>query len=245
MNIISQLFVIVNAKMCGILILHSISELIFMNNRYDVVLFDFDGTFADTGVGIFRCIQYAVNALGKPPLSQETLRTFIGPPVFDSFKRELDLTDNESFFAVEKYRELYAESGIYQFEIYNGIKELFEELSAKGIKIAFASSKPKHFIERIVDYLDIVNLVSYVSGPESDKAHDDKTVLINRAIENLGVDKKRTLMVGDRHFDINGAKNAGVESVGVTYGYGSEDELVSSGATYIAHNTDDLRRIIF
>ncbi len=216
-----------------------------MNSKYDAVLFDFDGTFADTGVGIFECIQYAVNALGREPLSNKTLRTFIGPPIFDSFKRELKLTDEESFFAVEKYRELYAKSGIYQFDIYAGTKELFEELNENGIKVAFASSKPKHFIEHIVEYLKIGNLVSYVSGPESDKAHDDKSVLINRAIDNLSVDKSRTLMVGDRHFDINGANKAGVESVGVTYGYGSEEELRTAGATFIAHSTAELRKIIF
>lgn len=216
-----------------------------MSNKYDAVLFDFDGTFADTGIGIFDCIQYAVSALGREPLSRETLRTFIGPPIFDSFKRELNLNDEESLFAVEKYRELYAESGIYRFEVYEGTKELFEEMNASGIKVAFASSKPKHFIERIVDYLKIGNLVSYVSGPESDKAHDDKSILINRAVNSLGVDKSRTLMVGDRHFDINGANKAGVESVGVTYGYGSEDELRTAGATYIVHSTNELRKIIF
>ena len=216
-----------------------------MNFKYDAVLFDFDGTFADTGEGIFACVQYAVNALGKEPLSEETLRTFIGPPIFDSFRRELDITDEESHFAVEKYRELYSQSGIYKFEIYPGTIELIKKIKANGIKFVVASAKPKHFIERIIDFLEIRSLVDCVSCPESDKAKDDKSILINRAVDILCVDKSRTLMVGDRHFDISGANRAGVESVGVTYGYGSEKELLDAGATYIAHNTKELDEIIF
>lgn len=216
-----------------------------MKYKYDAVLFDFDGTFADTGEGIFACVQYAVNALGKEPLSDETLRTFIGPPIFDSFKRELNITDEESLFAVEKYRELYSQSGIYKFRIYPGTLELIKKLKESGMKFAVASSKPKNFIERIIDYLEIRSLVDCVSCPESDKAKDDKSILINRAVDILCVEKSRTLMVGDRHFDINGANRAGVESVGVTYGYGSEEELLNAGATYIAHNTEELGNIIF
>ena len=216
-----------------------------MKFRYDAVLFDFDGTFADTGEGIFTCVQYAVNALGKEPLSEETLRTFIGPPIFDSFKRELNITDEESHFAVEKYRELYSQSGIYKFKIYPGTLELIKKIKESGIKFAIASAKPKHFIERIIDFLEIRNLVDCVACPESDKAKDDKSILINRAVDILSVEKSRTLMVGDRHFDINGANRAGVESVGVTYGYGSEEELLSAGATYIAHNTEELKKFIF
>ena len=216
-----------------------------MKFKYDAVLFDFDGTFADTGEGIFASVQYAVNALGKEPLSEETLRTFIGPPIFDSFKRELNITDEESHFAVEKYRELYSQSGIYKFKIYPGTLELIKKIKESGTKFAIASAKPKHFIERIIDFLEIRNFVDCVSCPESDKAKDDKSILINRAVDILSVEKSRTLMVGDRHFDINGANRAGVESVGVTYGYGSEEELLNAGATYIAHNTEELEKIIF
>lgn len=216
-----------------------------MSCNYDAVFFDFDGTFADTGEGIFACVQYAVNALGKEPLTEETLRTFIGPPIFDSFKRELNITDEESHFAVEKYRELYSQSGIYKFRIYPGTLELIKKIKENGMKFAIASAKPKHFIERIIDYLEICNLVDCVSCPESDKAKDDKSILINRAVDILCVEKSRTLMVGDRHFDINGANRAQVRSVGVTYGYGSEDELRNAGATFIAHSTEELHNIIF
>lgn len=216
-----------------------------MNKKYDAVLFDFDGTVADTGVGIFNSIQYAVEAVGHSPLTNEVLRTFIGPPVFDSFKRELGLNDEECEFAVAKYREKYSESGIYQLEMYDGIGDLLKELKANGIKVGIASSKPENFILRLLDIIKIKEYIDYVSCPAADKANREKYELINSSAEFFGIEKNRTLMVGDRLFDINGANIAGVDSIGVTFGYGSKEELENAGATYIASSVDEIRNIIF
>ena len=216
-----------------------------MNKKYDAVLFDFDGTVADTGVGIFNSIQYAAECMGHAPLSNEVLRTFIGPPIFDSFKRELGMTDEQCAVAVSKYREKYSESGIYQLEVYNGMRELLHELKANNIRIGIASSKPENFIVRLLDILEISGLVDFVSCPQADKANREKYELINSSAEHFGIDKSRIIMVGDRLFDINGANIAGVESIGVTFGYGSKEELENAGATYIASSVDDIRNIIF
>lgn len=216
-----------------------------MRKKYDAVLFDFDGTFADTGEGMFASIQHAVKALGFELLDPETLRRFVGPPVFDSFMRELKIDEARAEFAVMKYREAYAESGIFRFRIYDGNPELFEELKKSGIKLCIASAKPQKFLIRIVSHLGYEDLFDFISAPADDKADPSKTRLINEAVEALRCNKSRVLMVGDRHFDINGANGAGVDSVGVTYGYGSEEELREAGATYIAHSVDELRKIIF
>lgn len=216
-----------------------------MISKYSAVLFDFDGTIADTGRGIFDSIQYAVEQLGFDPLDVETLRRFIGPPVYDSFKRELGLDDDKSDFAVKKYREKYSESGIYEFDIYDGILPLMKTLKENGIKIGIASSKPQNFLIKIVDYLKINNLIDFISAPSADDTPQSKTSLINNSAEALNISKDRILMVGDRYFDINGANGAGVESVGVTFGYGSEEELKKSGATYIAGCADEIADIIF
>ena len=106
--------------------------------RYDVVLFDFDGTFADTGEGLFESVQCAVKALGFEPLDNATLRRFIGPPVYESFKRELAINDEQADFAVEKYREAYAKEGITKLRIYEGNLELLRELKENKIKAAVA-----------------------------------------------------------------------------------------------------------
>lgn len=216
-----------------------------MKPNYDAVLFDFDGTVADTGEGIFSSIRSAIAAMGFEPIDEELLRTFIGPPIFDSFKNGVGMTDEQSREAVKKYREAYSESGIYNFEIYDGIEALLRELHKNGIKTAIASSKPARFIEKIIDYLDFSELIDCVSCPRSDTVHESKESLINNAVEQMGVAKSRTLMVGDRRFDIEGANLAGVESVGVTFGYGGEEELKKAGATYIAGSADEIKRIIF
>ncbi len=216
-----------------------------MKSKYDAVLFDFDGTVADTGRGIFSSIQYAVECLGFEPLDGETLRRFIGPPIYDSFKRELGLDDEKSDFAVKKYREKYAESGIYELDLYDGIIPLMERLRENGIKIGIASSKPQNFLIRIVDFLKIADIVDFISAPSADDTPQSKASLINNAAEALNISKDKILMVGDRYFDIDGANGAGVESVGVTFGYGSEEELKKSGATFIAGCADEISDIIF
>ena len=216
-----------------------------MTNKFDAVLFDFDGTIADTGVGIFNSVRFAVAALGFKPLSEKQLRSFIGPPIFDSFKRELGMSDEQCELAVRKYRELYSRSGIYQFELYPGIEPLIRELKENGMKVCIASSKPEKFIIKIVSFLKMDGIIDLVSAPKDDSAPQDKSYLINNVSELLGVEKSRMLMVGDRHFDINGARVAGVESVGVTYGYGSEDELKKAGADHIARSAAEIREVIF
>ena len=216
-----------------------------MISKYSAVLFDFDGTIADTGRGIFSSIQYAVECLGFEPLDNATLCTFIGPPIYDSFKRELGLDDEKSDFAVKKYREKYSESGIYELDLYDGILPLMKSLKEYGIKLGIASSKPQNFIIRLVGFLGISELIDFISAPSADDTPQSKASLINNAAEALNISKDKILMVGDRYFDINGANGAGVESIGVTFGYGSEDELKKSGATYIAGCAEEISDIIF
>lgn len=216
-----------------------------MNSKYKAVFFDFDGTVADTGDGIFHSVKYAIKESGFSPLSEESLRTFIGPPVFDSFKRELGMDEEQSAFAVMKYREEYSREGIFRFTLYDGIENLLRELKVNGIQTAIASSKPYNFILRIIDYLNFGDLIDFISCPLSDKANESKVILVSRCVEHFEIEKSEAIMVGDRHFDINGANGAGVESIGVTFGYGDEKELSNAGATHIAHNADDIRNIIF
>lgn len=216
-----------------------------MRKKFDAVLFDFDGTIADTGVGVFNSIRLATASMGFKPLNEKTLRTFIGPPLSDSFKRELGLSDEQCKTAVERYRETYGKRGIFQLELYDGIEDLLRELKQNGIKVGVASSKPKKFINRILDFLNFGGLVDFVSAPSlEDEASSDKASLIRNAAEAFGADKSRAVMVGDRHFDVNGARLAGVTSIGVTYGYGSEEELRNAGADYIANSVADIRTIV-
>ena len=213
--------------------------------KYDAVLLDFDGTIADTGEGIYDSVRYAVRAMGFDPLPEEVMHTFIGPPVFSSFKRALNLSDEDSAKAVEKYRESYMNGGIYRLSFYDGMEKLLNDIKKSGIKLAVASSKPENFIIEILKYLKISDLFDFISAPESDKAPESKTALVERAVKALGIDKSKAVMIGDRYFDIEGAKEAKVYSIGVTFGFGDRNELINSGADYIADSTEDIRRIIF
>lgn len=213
--------------------------------KYDAVLLDFDGTIADTGEGIYDSVRYAVRAMGFDPLPEEIVHTFIGPPIFSSFKRTLNLSDEDSAKAVEKYREQYIRDGIYRLSFYDGMEKLLNDIKKSGIKLAVASSKPENFIIEILKYLKISDLFDFISAPESDRAPESKTALVERAVTVLNVDKSKTVMIGDRHFDIEGAREAKVDSIGVTFGFGDKDELIKSGADYIADSTGDIRRIIF
>lgn len=216
-----------------------------MNKNYDAVLFDFDGTTADTGEGIFESAQYAVKALGREPLSDKQLRSFIGPPIYNSFKEMLDLTDEQTELAAIKYRECYAEGAMFRLKFYDGIPELLQKLHENGIKTAVASAKPCKFIERILAHFELTDSFDYLACPVGDDKPETKCELITRAANFFGVDKSRVLMIGDRKFDIEGANEAGVDSVGALYGYSKEGELQAAGATFLAETAEDIEKIIF
>lgn len=216
-----------------------------MKCRFDAVFFDFDGTFADTGKGIYRSVDYAADALGKERLSDSEKRYFIGPPVFDSFMKMLNLTRSEAAFAVEKYRECYALGAMYDLDVYPGIIELLEELNKAEIPVAICSSKPAKFINAILKNLKAENLIDMVSCLEADGMTKTKREMIDDAAAHFGIGKDRILMVGDRKFDIEGAKEAGVHSCGAAYGYGSIEELTKAGAETIVSDVTELKNLIF
>lgn len=215
--------------------------------KYDIALFDFDGTLIDTSEGIFKSIIYALNADGKPVPPEETLKKFIGPPIYDSFKNIFGYTDEEKIeWMIKKYRERYGVIGLFEAEYYTGIEDLLIKLRENGIKIATASSKPKKFIERILNETGFAKYIDYIGGTVFDEKGSGKTGIVLDALENLGcADKSRAVMVGDRKFDIEGAKGAGIETIAVLYGFGSREEFEKYGAEYIAEDTKDIEKIIF
>lgn len=215
-----------------------------MNCKYDAVLLDFDGTFADTGRGVFSGIMYTVKKLGFEPLSDAALRTFIGPPLTDSFKTHLGLNEEEAMNATDVFKEYYSTQGVYEFDVYDGITDILKELKSCGIKTSVASTKPKVFIKEILSKTGCDGYFDYISAPLSEE-RIEKSELITEALSVLGISKEKAVMIGDRHFDITGAIGAGVDSIGVTYGYGSEEELKKSGAAHIAGSADEIRNILF
>ncbi len=217
-----------------------------MKNGFDTVLFDFDGTLVDSSDGIFNSLIYAFRADGKEAPDRKVLRKFIGPPIHESFKTLFGYEDDKIDFMIKKYRERYSTEGYLEAKFYDGIPELLKELHEKGVKVATASSKPTAFITKMLEVNGLSEYIDYIGGTLFDNKESGKTGIINNALQQLGcTDKSKALMVGDRKFDIDGAKGAGIKTVAVLYGFGSREELEAHKAEYIAENVSDVRRIIF
>lgn len=212
---------------------------------YKAVFWDFDGTFADTSKGIFKSIDYAAEKMGLAVPDEKAHRFFIGPPLSESFQHIFGLSEEESLEAVKKYREFYVQCGMFLLDFYPGIREFIDELRKADVKIAICSNKPKRFVNAIIEHFNLNDKIDLVSCPEHDSQHMMKYQMIDNALTYFGIDKSEALMVGDRYLDMQGAVQSGVDGCGAAYGYGTVDELLESGAKYIADSVDDIRKIVF
>lgn len=212
---------------------------------YQYILFDLDGTITDSGKGIFNGVIYALEKFGIKETDQTVLNSFIGPPLVDSFMKNYSFSNQKALKAVEFYREFYRSDGIYQNTLYKGISELIKTLKQQGKKVILATSKPQPFAENILKQYDLLKYFDCVVGATFDGSLNYKSDVIRVALENSGVtDKSMAIMIGDRHYDIEGAKENNIDSIGVIYGYGDLEELKNADANYIAENTQDILNII-
>jgi phosphoglycolate phosphatase len=208
---------------------------------YDFYLFDFDGTLCDTTEGIFNSVIYSLKCYGIEESDMEKLRFFVGPPLFESYKTLYNVSDDDANWLIAKYRERYKDKAAEESCIYEGVKEMLSALKGRGKKIAVASSKPKKFVDEISQYHDIYKYYDFVSAEDFKNNHSSKEDLINRCFDFFGnPEKEKVIMIGDRFYDIDGAKAVGVDSAGAVYGFGTEEELSKAGATYILNSPKDL-----
>lgn len=206
-----------------------------------VGLLDLDGTLTDSKVGITRSVQYALRRAGVDVADSETLIPYIGPPLQDSFIALAGFSQADAIRAVASYREYFAETGIFENAVYPGIPKCLEALQARGWRLAVATSKPTVFAERILDHFSLRTHFEAVVGAGLDGSRRQKHEVITAALSELGVaTDERCVMVGDREHDVTGAKTAGLRSVGVTWGYGSVQELSEAGADLLVHAVADL-----
>lgn len=218
---------------------------------FQYILFDLDGTLTDPKLGITSSVQYALRALGIEEPSLDKLEPFIGPPLADSFREFYGLDEEQTMTAVAKYRERFNDQGIYENEIYPGTVRMLASLKASGKKLAIASSKPTLYVERILDYFDIRTYFDYIIGSNMDGTRGKKEEVVEEALRQmvpsgmLSAEKKASVaMVGDRKFDIEGAKEHGITSVGVSFGYAPEGELEQAGADFIVDTVAALAELL-
>lgn len=207
---------------------------------YKYFLFDLDGTITDPKEGITKAVAYALKYFGIEIENRDSLCPFIGPPLTDSFQEFFHFSEAQSKEAVMYYREYYQEKGIFENYLYDGIKELLEQLVNQGGILLLATSKPQKFAERILDYFSIRNYFQLVAGSNLDLTRYQKKEVIAYALDELGIASDQAVMIGDRKYDILGAKENHLNSVGVLYGYGDREELELAGAEYIAADVGEL-----
>ena len=212
--------------------------------RYKYILFDLDGTLTDPKTGITKSVAYSLKKLKNIDVELDQLTPFIGPPLKDSYIDFYGFSESEAERAIQIYREYFKDTGIYENEIYNGMKALLETLKDKQYILGVATSKPTMFAERIIEHFDLDQYFSCIVGSNLDGTRTDKAEVIAEALAQLSIgNKEQVVMVGDRKHDILGAKKMQMDSIGVTYGYGSYQELNDAGADYIVDNIDKLKKL--
>lgn len=212
---------------------------------YKYLLFDLDGTLTDPGFGITNSVMYALRKFNIDVYDRSLLYKFIGPPLKDSFKMFYDFSDEQTELAVQYYREYFKKQGIYENEVYDGIYDLLIRLKEKGKSLIVSTSKPESFAINILQHFELYGYFDYVAGATFDERRNKKADIIHYALENCNIsDLSSTIMIGDREHDIIGAKENGLDSLGVLFGYGSYDELKKAGATFIANKPMDILKYV-
>lgn len=208
-------------------------------------LFDLDGTLTDTGEGIRKSVQYALDVFQLYNQPEKDLNRFIGPPLIWSFQTYYGFPKEVAEQAVAKYRERYKVQGVYENQLYDGIKKLLQELSQKAT-LCVATSKPVVFAKQILEMRGIQDNFTVVVGAELDGTRNDKAEVIKEVLRQLeNPDVREVMMIGDRLHDVEGAKKLGIPCIGVRYGFSTGKELEEAGAKYVVESVEELRRLCF
>ncbi len=209
------------------------------------ILFDLDGTLTDPKVGITKSVQYALKKLDIRVDDLSDLEKFIGPPLKDSFMTFYKLTEAESIRAIEYYREYFKDQGLYENIPYLGIKEMLESLKDENHILAVSTSKPSVFAKEILEHFKLDAYFNVIVGSNLDNTRTDKSEVIEETLKQLAIEaNEKVIMIGDRKHDLIGASKQGVESIGVTYGYGSFQELDNENPKHIVHSVSELSEIL-
>jgi len=207
-----------------------------------IYVFDLDGTIIDSRLGVTKSMRYALASFDIHA-QPEDLTRFVGAPLRELFSKHFGIVDVEK--AVDKYREYFAETGMYENTVYPGVPEILSDLRGRGKTLAIATTKATYYTVKILENLDFLRYFSYVSGDELDGSltKNGKRDILRLALDNLDPQRELTaVMIGDKEYDIAAARELGLDSIGLGYGYGSREEL--AGATWFADTTDALRALL-
>ena len=221
------------------------------------ILFDLDGTLTASGIGITKCVQYALKKMGHPENDLKKLEIFIGPPLITQFMEYLNISKEEAEQAVVYYRERYTTVGIFENELYPNVEKMLKTLKDNGYTVAVASSKPEKFVKQILEHFKIEQYFDEVVGATMSEKRTDKAEVIEETLKRLGrincsnndanniatektINTENIIMVGDKKHDFLGARQFGIPCVAVSYGYGTIEELTNENPHKIVNTVDEL-----
>ena len=214
-------------------------------SNYELILFDLDGTLTDPCIGITNSVAFALEKFDIYIKDKTQLVKFIGPPLIESFAEIYNLSVQQARQAIVFYREYFAEKGIFENSVYDGVEDLLKSLVKAGKRLCVATSKPEVYAKKILNHFNLSQYFEYIAGATMDETRIKKQDVIEYALEKCNfADRTKAVMVGDRKHDILGAKMCSVDSIGVLFGYGSLEELQTAGATYIAKTVGDIEKFI-
>ena len=206
------------------------------------ILFDLDGTLTDSGEGIINCALLALSHFGLPLPSREHMRVFVGPPLGKSFM-DHGVPEDRVEEAIAVYRSRYIPIGKFENRPYDGIRELLEKLTGLGFDLYIATSKPEKMSVEILEHFGLAGYFRLICGATMDTSRTNKEAVIEYLIQENGK-TDNMIMVGDTKFDVLGAKEHGIPTIGVAWGYGTREEMLEAGAVAIAEKPEDLLKLV-
>lgn len=212
-----------------------------MSKKYEYLLFDLDGTITDSYEAISRSYKYALEYYGIHTAPDEDLSFILGPPLKDTFEEHYGMSPDQADEAVEKYRERYHKYFLIEHKIYDGIPKLLEKLQNDGFKLVLATAKPEEFAKQILMHFNLEKYFYGIYGASFDVSRNSKEKVLDYIFENLDIkDRDKSVMIGDRKFDMEGARYKGIDAIGVSYGFAKPGELEAYNPVFIAKNCDEL-----
>jgi phosphoglycolate phosphatase len=212
---------------------------------YRYAFFDLDGTLTDSSEGIINSIKYALEKNGYSIPDETELLKFIGPPLADFFAGYLNLPKDQVQDMIDTYREYFAVKGLFENRVYDGAESMLAKLKRAGVELVLATSKPEKFARQILEHFELDKYFEHVVGATLDGNLGRKSDIIKEALKDLKIkDHQQVIMIGDREYDISGANDSGLDSIGVLYGFGRCEELRQAGATQIAKSTEEVVKYV-
>ncbi len=212
----------------------------------EIVLIDLDGTISDSSPGMLTGFRKVFDRFDMEQPSDESIRRHFGPPLAETWREVYGMTDEQIVVGLEVYREYYHDVGMFENNLYDGIPELIKDLHSQGVTLSTATSKPEYSASRIIEHFGLQEYFTFIGAADLAGTRDDKSAVIAHTLENLQASSQThsIVMVGDRQHDVEGAREHGIDTIGVLWGFGTADELSEAGAIALAETPSHLASLL-